>query len=172
MDKNCLTQRELKFHLSYDSSIGEFIWLNPTGPRVRYGEKAGKRPICKTKQRYSTVVIHGKRYPAHHLAWLYVYGYLPDLEIDHINGDSFDNRISNLRLVDRINNTRNAKRRSDNKSGIAGVSWRQSRRCWIVRIGAGDRDKSMGQFHDFLEACCVRKSLEVKLGYHANHGRL
>ena len=40
--------------------------------------------------------VMGKRYLAHRLAWLYVYGYLP-LEVDHINGKADDKRISNLR---------------------------------------------------------------------------
>jgi hypothetical protein len=46
---------------------------------------------------YVQIKISGKLYHAHRLAWLYVYGYMPEKEIDHINRIRDDNRIANLR---------------------------------------------------------------------------
>lgn len=39
-------------------------------------------------------------YPAHRLAWAYVYGKFPPDYIDHIDFDKSNNRITNLRLAD------------------------------------------------------------------------
>ena len=52
--------------------------------------------------------------------------------IDHINRHTFDNRLENLRIVTNQENNRNASKRHDNTSGIAGVS--KIRNGWIARI--------------------------------------
>jgi len=49
----------------------------------------------------------GKRYYAHRLAWLYVYGVWPDGDTDHINRNKHDNRIANLRSCSRSENMLN-----------------------------------------------------------------
>ncbi|MDA6380520.1 HNH endonuclease signature motif containing protein [Escherichia coli] len=69
------------------------------------------------------IMINGKAYPAHRLAWLIVYGTMPDGFIDHINRVRTDNRISNLRLVTHSENMQNRKIQKNNKSGYRGVSW-------------------------------------------------
>ena len=51
--------------------------------------------------------MNRKRFYAHRVAWLLHYGEWPDDEIDHINGVKDDNRISNLRNVDRKTNVEN-----------------------------------------------------------------
>lgn len=57
--------------------------------------------------------------------------------IDHINGDSLDNRISNLRLCLNSENVRNAKRICTNTSGYKGVSWDKVRNKWTAYIYHG-----------------------------------
>lgn len=46
----------------------------------------------------------------------------------------------------------------------------------LIRIHGGTGSKInrnyLGRFFDFFEACCVRKSAEIKLNYHKNHGEL
>lgn len=65
-------------------------------------------------------VLSGKQFPK-------------DMELDHIDGNRLNNHISNLRLVNRTINSKNRKKRSDNTSGITGICWNKSHKCWCIR---------------------------------------
>ena len=110
-------------------------------------------------------------YLAHRVAWLLYYGIDPGAnEIDHIDQDPINNRIGNLRLVNSRENSMNRRKRSDNTSGITGVSWHKSADKWQVQISdCGERQYHF--FDDKFEAICARKSAENRLGYHENHGK-
>jgi hypothetical protein len=99
-----------------------------------------------------------------------VHGYWPK-EVDHINGDSCDNRLVNLREVNHQQNMRNAKRRSDNSSGATGVYYIKATGRWIAQIRVDNRGRHLGAFNSFEEAVAARKAAEVALGFHENHGR-
>lgn len=96
-----LTAQRLRELLQYDASTGHFI--------KRGGLREGKIVGCKKREGYIVISVQGKIYYAHRLAWLYVCGEWPELEIDHINGDRGDNRIHNLRHVTRRENAQNLK---------------------------------------------------------------
>ena len=69
-----------------------------------------------------TIGINGKRYLRHRLIWIFHNGDIPDdLIIDHINGDTLNDQIENLRLVTLEINANNSKQRKDNRSGVTGV---------------------------------------------------
>ena len=57
---------------------------------------------------YKMGSILGKLYYAHRIVFLHYHGYMPK-EIDHINHDRADNRITNLRETDRKTNMKNLK---------------------------------------------------------------
>ena len=82
------------------------------------------KPAGFRRNRYHYCTILGKDYHSSHLAWLYQHGVWPPdtgLEIDHINRDSLDNRIENLRLVSHSANMANISLLKNNTSGHAGV---------------------------------------------------
>ena len=99
-----LKQSELKSQVYYDTKTGYF-------------SKDGKIIRNKTNSKYLRLGILGKMYRQHRLAWLYVYGEFPNGHIDHIDHDTTNNAISNLRDVTASQNQRNASLRKDNKSG-------------------------------------------------------
>jgi hypothetical protein len=87
-------------------------------PVVMAGDLAGS-----LVHKYNKVKLDGKMYQVSRV----IYKLLnPPAEmdgkfIDHINGDSKDNRIVNLRLVSRVTNNRNKKKSLNNTSGVTGV---------------------------------------------------
>lgn len=133
--------------LSYDPETGEFRWVMASG-RARAGDIAGS----KTRLGYRLIMIDKRRYMAHRLAWLWVHGVWPKGDIDHINGDSCDNRIANLREATRSQNQCNHSRRATNKSGFKGVSWHKGGRKWKAQIGHKGRWHFLGLYEDPKEA--------------------
>lgn len=69
--------------------------------------KNGRIAGFKDKKGYIKVSLKNKNYLAHRVAWACFYGQDPGSEIDHINRNRSDNRICNLRLVDRSENMQN-----------------------------------------------------------------
>jgi hypothetical protein len=137
-----LTAERLREVLNYDPATGVFTWLVRTARCRRIGEVAG----CG-KNGYHQIGIDRRRYRAHRLAWLYMTGEWPAQEIDHINGDPSDNRITNLRPATSSQNKTNSRRRSDNNSGYKGVSFDRSRQKWQARISvAGRSARRLGRF--------------------------
>lgn len=74
----------------------------------------------------------------------------PGMDIDHVNGDRLDNRRSNLRPATRAQNIRNAKLRSDSKSGVKGVTFHQRR--WRATIAVNGKQVHLGRFDTKEEA--------------------
>lgn len=69
------------------------------------------------------VSFQGGTYRCHRIIYELFFGKIPEgYVIDHIDGDSSNNKISNLRLVDRFLNARNQKKNSRNTTGFVGVS--------------------------------------------------
>lgn len=72
--------------------------------------------------------------------------------IDHINGDKFDNRRENLRLLNRKQQMMNSNDglRSTNKSGYRGVSYIQRSGQWYASVMVNGKTKSLG-YHPTIE---------------------
>jgi HNH endonuclease len=90
-----MTQETLKKEVYYDPETGVFKRHN------------SERIIGTTTNGYGHIFIGGKAYQTSRLAWLYVYGTWPKIQIDHINRDASDDRIVNLRDVSQSENNRN-----------------------------------------------------------------
>ncbi len=147
--------------LKYDSESGLFTWKVRTSKRVRKGQIAG----TVKNDGYVRIRIDGSLYLAHRLAWLYHYGTFPENEIDHINRNKSDNRIENLRDVDRITNAINKDLQSNNTSGVVGVRWHCKSCRWQAYIGVNGKTIQLGKFEEFYEAVNARKNAEVLYGF-------
>lgn len=166
MDIEKLTQKELKRHLHYDPNSGEFKRKTTSSRRVKVGDIAG---YIHSKG-YRIIRVNGRQYPAHRLAWLYMKGAFPIKEVDHINHNRADNRFSNLRVVTRSENQRNASISKKNVSGFTGVYWDNRAQRWFANIKENGRAKHIGRFTQLSDAVIARVNAEIAHGYHPNHG--
>lgn len=158
--------KKLNEVFTYDPITGDLTRIFSAGG-VYVGDVVG----CKRPNGYLMVSINGKQKRAHRVAWELYYGEPPSGDIDHINHVRDDNRICNLRVVTSSENNKNLRRRKNNTTGISGVSWESDRNKWLSFIGVNKkRHLKLGRFSSFFEACCARKSAEVKYEYHKNHG--
>ena len=82
--------------------------------------------------------------------------------VDHINGNTLDNRKCNLRIVTPTQNNMNTKIRIDNTSGCKGVGWHKPKNKWRVRITVDKKTIELGYFDDKEEAIKCRKEAEEK----------
>lgn len=145
-----ITQLLLQHRLTYDPITGIFVWKNPAKYRLAYaGKEAGSLHV----HGYIKISIDSLSYPAHRLAWLYVHGTFPIDCIDHINGIRNDNRIANLRAVNRKANAENRRKaRAGHATGFLGVVWRPRNGKYEARININKKYKYLGLFSTPEEA--------------------
>ena len=141
---------EIKDYLSYDPITGEFTWIKSRGGRfARAGTTAGSQ----TNLGYIVLCFKQQRWLAHRLAWWWVYGVQPPSELDHINGNGLDNRIANLREVNRSENMQNVRgAHKDNVSGYMGVSRSASASGYRAHIQINKKGIHLGSFATAEEA--------------------
>lgn len=117
---------------------------------ARYAEKEAF--TYKDRRGYLHGKVLGVVYQAHRIIWKMVHGADPD-QIDHINGNSSDNRLVNLRSCTNAENARNYKKRNPGSSIYRGVSWVVRDKRWIASINVAGRGKiSLGGHPDEVSA--------------------
>ncbi|MDV7394240.1 HNH endonuclease, partial [Arthrospira platensis SPKY1] len=98
-----------------------------------------------------------------------VHGEWPATSLDHIDHDTRNNRIENLRLAPPAVNGRNLSKYRNNTSGRTGITQVVSGR-FQVRIGYKGRRIALGTYDTFEEAEAVHEAVLRALGFHPNHG--
>ena len=151
-----ITQERLKQLVSYDARTGEFTRIFATTHNAKTTSISGDG--------YYRITLDNKRYRAHRLAWLYVYGKMP-AQIDHINQDKLDNRISNLRIATHSENGQNIRHPNKNNSlKIRGV--RKHALCdkYQARIKINYKEVYLGLFETKEDA--YQAYLDAKKKFH------
>lgn len=136
---------------------GDIFWI--VGGKGR----SKKKPAGTTcSSGYRKIIFNGKEIYAHQIIWALYSGEWPELQIDHINRNKKDNRISNLRLATNAQNGRNLPIKKNNKSGHPGVSWDNITNKWRATIKVNYKQKNLGRYTDYNEAVGVRVAAEKK----------
>lgn len=175
---NDLPVSEVRRLLDYDPETGTFTWRSR--PRsdfqrdqdwARWNNKHAGRPAFTVKEGgYLTGRLVGRMRKAHRVAWAYVHGDWPRYEIDHVNRDKADNRISNLRDVSRSANLQNMPKPKNNTSGVVGVYLRKDSGMWRAVISVSGTLINLGHFISREDATAARKAAERKYEFHPGHG--
>lgn len=143
--------QKIKDVLWYNEDTGVLFWkVNRCS--VKAGDVAGCiRTTKRTGKKYVWVVVNRSTHPIHRIIWSMFFGEIPNgMQIDHIDGDGLNNRISNLRLVNREMNSQNQhKAHRNNLCGLLGVSFRGEwnlKKPWQARIYVDGRKRSIGHY--------------------------
>lgn len=138
----------IRLSVSYDPETGLF-----RRRRAGRDRAVGEIATSAYSNGYLRVFAAGRELLAHRLAWRFANGHWPDDEIDHINLDRTDNRISNLRLADRRQNIANTGSRSRGISKLKGASFRKDCRLhWEAKIVVNGIMIRLGRYETEEEA--------------------
>lgn len=132
--KSKITQEELKLRFTYYPEEG--VFRRNKSMKI-FGSKRTDGRI--------TMIIDGVNYMSHRLAWFYIHGYWP-IEIDHIDRNHGNNKISNLREATRSQNCWNAGLGVRNKSGVKGLSWDKLNNKWLAQVCTFGKTSTLGRF--------------------------
>lgn len=173
---------------NYNEKTGEFFWSHdrPTSHfktagaykvyQTRFaGKRAGYWNLVDGKYLYLQIRFMGSLVLGHRLAWAITHGEIPNL-VDHINGDTTDNSVSNLRNCDSVVNGKNCQLSANNTSGVNGVYWHKDNSNWVAEghwtEEGRHRKKSLGSYALIDDA---RKAREVwqheQDGFTERHGK-
>ena len=158
------------------------------------GEPAGNIHTDTGKNSYkSCTVSHaGSNWFSARVIWIMHNGHLDnEYVIDHIDGNTLNNNLSNLRVVRQTLNNRNASMRKDNSTGVCGVNFTTASdykggvytyvtATWYDSGGNHNSKhfsvKKLGLLPAFAEAVKFRQETIAKLneqgcGYTDKHGK-
>jgi len=102
------------------------------------------------------VKVDGNRYLVSRVVYYMVTKINPNkLTVDHVNRNSLDNNINNLRLVDPVVQANNRKKFVTNTSGAINVSWYKYTNKWAVKFLHKGPSQHLGYY------TCKRQAAEV-----------
>lgn len=132
---------------------GRLFWLSPPPEHAeKLGQEAGC--ICRGSngnKDYWQVRLGGKTFKRSRVVFFMTHGFWPTPCVDHINGDSLDDRPENLRQATYRQNAQNQKPRRGKMSGLPqGVSPYQGK--FRAQIHVDGKRRVIGQFTDIEAA--------------------
>lgn len=144
--------------LVYEPDTGVWFWLQKPGGKPGKVYVAGRRDTGGYRQ----ITIDGAVYQGHRLAFLWMTGAIPDLEIDHIDGDRANDRWSNLRVVTHQQNSTNSRpKRAERK--CKGAHFHKRDGYWFAAISIHGKQKWLGRFPSEEAAAAAYDKAAVEL---------
>lgn len=143
---------------NYNPETGLFIRKVSRG-KTKEGDVAGTISCG-----YIGICVDWVVYRAHRLAWLWMTGQDPgEMEIDHKDGNTQNNIFSNLRLATRLDNSKNTRVFSTNKTGFRGVSYDKIRGKYVAEIISDRVKHRLGRFDTAEEAASAYSEASKRL---------
>jgi hypothetical protein len=145
-----ITAKRVRELFNYDPRTGLFTRRIAVGSRGRKGDNPG----TDNRNGYLRIIVDYKKYYAHRLAWLHVFGFMPP-KLDHIDNNRSNNRVSNLRIATQSQNLANISKPRHNTSGFKGVHWAKQNKKWMAQITINGKYIYLGTFPTAEEAYSV-----------------
>lgn len=158
-----ISRRELYKIFCVDLQRGKLFWKTPPKPRAGLvGLEAGTVRESRCGKKYWIVKLGGRAYGRAHLIFLAANGRYPRPMVDHRDGDSLNDRPSNLRDATRTQNAWNHKGRKRRIDLPMGVRLTKSGR-FAARISFHGKQIHLGAFNTIDEASFVYAVKRQKL---------
>lgn len=146
--------------LEYNPETGIARWkVDRCNGQIKAGSIAGHPDH---HEGYLRIGIDNKVYKLHRIVWALHYKeqLSEDVIIDHKNGQTDDNRISNLRKVSKGENNTNRRLMKSNTSGHRGVNYVKRDRRWQALISINGKRIYLGYYRTKEEAIAARLQAE------------
>jgi hypothetical protein len=149
-------------HFLFDYREGKLFWKNKTHPKSnrKIGVEAGT-----WSNGYRVVHIDKNPYYIHKLIYLYHHGYIPEV-VNHIDENSGNNKIENLRPATFAQATQSSPKRARNKLGIKNVHFNEKSKRYHVSIRANKKDIFIGSYENLDSANSA--AINARNKYHGN----
>jgi len=153
---------EFDFHsvFTLDAENGRLLWHSPPKNHAeKTGAEAGAlSPATGRNKPYWQVRAFGHTFKRSRVIFYMTHGYWPEPAVDHINGDSLDDRPANLRAASLSQNRANSRRRPRHRYDLPeGVSLTKQGK-FMARLCS----KSLGVFTNAADAAIAYKSAKTE----------
>ena len=99
---------------------------------------------------------------AHRVGWFLYYGKFPELNIDHVDSNTYNNRISNLSEASDSQNLQN-RRKSKNPTTSIYKGVRNTGKSWVAQISCNHITYHLGTFSSEIEAAITYDKAAIDL---------
>lgn len=124
---------------------------------IRGGRGVGSEVGWADKDGYWIVGINYTKYRVHRIVFKMFHGKEP-VTVDHIDGNTANNKIENLRAATYRENQLNRKVNKNNTSGYPGVGWHKHHKKWRVYARYAGGRLSLGMFALKRDAIAASKA--------------
>lgn len=121
-------------NINYNINWGEYFKLDSESPngliqiKNRFNNEIKQSRIGTKNFRKNgspsgwRLKFRNQQYYIHRIVWVLTYGSIdPEMVVDHLDGNPFNNQIGNLILKSQTDNMRNTRKQRNNKTGVTGV---------------------------------------------------
>lgn len=159
-----ITQARLQELFDYHQD-GYLIWKKKISSlsRAKIGSAAGYWSFDKrTGEVRRKIGVENKYQYAHRLIYIWHFGEIEHFEVDHIDGNTTNDKVANLRKATHHQNGKNLKTYSANTTGYKGVAFDKKAKKYRAYVSVDKKLKHLGFFDLIEDAIKTRKEAEEK----------
>jgi hypothetical protein len=137
------------------------IWCKSIGGKSKAGKTAGTLQTGRYGRQDWRITYKNVNYKVSRVIYTKLFYNPGNLTVDHVDRDSTNNKVSNLRLANSHEQIIN--RKSKNNLKAKGVSWNNTRKKWCAQIKNKGKSKNLGRYECLKEAAEAYNTAALKL---------